>query len=147
MNNTELLQLIKFGENIHVEFKKSSDVLTKDVYETVCSFSNRDGGHIFLGVDDKGEITGVSIESVEKIQKDFISSINNKDRVLQLSNFSPYPKNPAISKVFREMGLADELGSGMRNTYKYTKLYSGGIPQFCENRGIEKGKVLKKIDC
>jgi ATP-dependent DNA helicase RecG len=30
------------------------------------------------------------------------------------------------------MGLADELGSGMRNTYKYTKLYSGGIPEFCE---------------
>ena len=30
------------------------------------------------------------------------------------------------------MGLEDELGSGMRNTYKYTKLYSGGIPEFCE---------------
>ena len=28
--------------------------------------------------------------------------------------------------------MADELGSGMRNTYKYTKLYSGGIPEFCE---------------
>jgi len=27
--------------------------------------------------------------------------------------------------VFREIGLADELGSGMRNTYKYTQLYSG----------------------
>ena len=52
--------------------------------------------------------------------------------ILQLSNFSPYPKNPAISKVFREIGLADELGSGMRNTYKYTKLYSGGVPEFCE---------------
>lgn len=28
--------------------------------------------------------------------------------------------------------LADELGSGMRNTYKFTKLYSGGVPQFIE---------------
>ena len=34
--------------------------------------------------------------------------------------------------MFREIGLADELGSGMRNTYKYTKLYSGGEPQFIE---------------
>jgi ATP-dependent DNA helicase RecG len=34
--------------------------------------------------------------------------------------------------VFREIGLADELGSGMRNTYKYTKLYSGGTPEFVE---------------
>lgn len=27
---------------------------------------------------------------------------------------------------------ADELGSGMRNTYKYTQLYSGGTPEFIE---------------
>ncbi len=51
---------------------------------------------------------------------------------LELATFSPFPKNPAISKVFREIELADELGSGMRNTYKYTKLYSGGEPQFVE---------------
>ena len=51
---------------------------------------------------------------------------------LQLSSFEPYSKNPPISKVFREIGLADELGSGMRNTYKYTQLYSGGTPEFIE---------------
>ena len=34
--------------------------------------------------------------------------------------------------MFWEIGLADELGSGMRNTYKYTKLYSGGTPEFIE---------------
>lgn len=51
---------------------------------------------------------------------------------LSLSTFEPFPKNPPISKVFREIGLADELGSGMRNTYKYTKMYSGGEPQFVE---------------
>ena len=51
---------------------------------------------------------------------------------LDISAFEPFPKNPPISKVFREIGLADELGSGMRNTYKYTKLYSGGVPEFIE---------------
>ena len=51
---------------------------------------------------------------------------------MDLNTFQPFPKNPAISKVFREIGLADELGSGMRNTYKYTKMYSGGVPQFVE---------------
>ena len=51
---------------------------------------------------------------------------------LHLSSFEPYAKNPPISKVFREIELADELGSGMRNTYKYTKLYSGGTPEFIE---------------
>lgn len=52
---------------------------------------------------------------------------------LLLSSFEPYAKNPPISKVFREIGLADELGSGMRNTYKYTQLYSGGTPEFIED--------------
>lgn len=47
-------------------------------------------------------------------------------------NFEPFPKNPPIPKVFREIGLADELGSGTRNTYKYTKMYSGDEPQFIE---------------
>ncbi len=41
--------------------------------------------------------------------------------------------------MFREIGLADELGSGMRNTYKFTKLYSGGVPQFLE------GDIFKTI--
>lgn len=51
---------------------------------------------------------------------------------MRLDRFEPFPKNPPISKVFREIGLADELGSGMRNTNKYTKLYSGGTPSFDE---------------
>ena len=51
---------------------------------------------------------------------------------LHLKTFRPFAKNPPIAKVFREIGLADELGSGMRNSYKYTKMYSGGEPIFTE---------------
>ena len=40
---------------------------------------------------------------------------------LNPSNFAPYPKNPNIAKVFREIGFADELGSGVKNLYKYSK--------------------------
>ncbi|EHI55072.1 hypothetical protein HMPREF9333_01791 [Johnsonella ignava ATCC 51276] len=58
---------------------------------------------------------------------------------LDLQKFEPFPKNPAISKVFREIGLADELGSGMRNTYKYTQLYSGQNPLF------EEGDIFRTI--
>ena len=56
---------------------------------------------------------------------------------LELNKFEPCPKNPPISKVFREIGYADELGSGMRNTNKYTKLYSGGVPKFVEENTFE----------
>ena len=56
---------------------------------------------------------------------------------LNLQTFKPFPKNPPISKVFREIGFADELGSGMRNSYKYTKLYSGAEPEFIEGDVFE----------
>ena len=56
-----------------------------------------------------------------------------------MQKFEPFPKNPAISKVFREIGLEDELGSGMRNTYKYTQLYSG------QNLLFEEGDIFRTI--
>lgn len=58
---------------------------------------------------------------------------------LDIRSFEPFAKNPAISKVFREIGYADELGSGMRNSYKYTMMYSGAEPEFIE------GDVFKII--
>ena len=64
---------------------------------------------------------------------------------LDLQKFEPFPKNPAISKVFREIGLADELGSGMRNTCKYTQLYSGQNPLFEEGDIFRTIIPLKKI--
>lgn len=42
--------------------------------------------------------------------------------------FSPFPKNPVIAKFFKEIGRVEELGSGVRNSFKYGKLYSGGEP-------------------
>lgn len=52
---------------------------------------------------------------------------------LNVDFYEPYPKNPKIAKLFKEIGLADELGSGVRNMIKYTKIYSGGIPEFKED--------------
>ena len=76
MTETELLNLINGGENIQVEFKKSTNEMTKDVYDTVCAFSNRDGGHIFLGVKDNGTILGIRPDCVERMKKDFVTAVN-----------------------------------------------------------------------
>lgn len=77
----ELLKLISNGESVTVEFKKSRIEVTKDVYETVCAFSNRNGGHIFLGVKDNGEILGIEADKVDKIKKEFVTSINNENKM------------------------------------------------------------------
>ena len=60
------------------------------------------------------------------------ANLSHGHGTLELASFEPFQKNPPISKIFREIGLADELGSGMRNTYKYTRLYSGSEPEFVE---------------
>lgn len=77
----ELFTLIQNGESLEVEFKKSTNDITKDVYETVCSFSNRNGGHIFLGVKDNGTILGIQPDCVEQMKKNFVTSINNENKM------------------------------------------------------------------
>ncbi|MCL2664506.1 MAG: transcriptional regulator, partial [Defluviitaleaceae bacterium] len=54
-------------------------------------------------------------------------------------NFTPQSKNPIIAKFFMNIGRADQLGSGIRNLYKYTKLYSGEEPVLIE------GDIFKTI--
>lgn len=40
-------------------------------------------------------------------------------------NFEPNPKNPIIAAFFRNIGISDQLGSGVRNLFKYSRYYSG----------------------
>lgn len=78
----ELKKKIATGEKIDVEFKRAEEALNKDVYETVCSFNNRNGGDLFLGVVDKTkEIVGVKPECIDKMLKDFTTSINNPQKI------------------------------------------------------------------
>lgn len=50
------------------------------------------------------------------------------------NNFTPVAKNPTISKLMLQMGLVEEVGSGMRNVYKYLPFYSkGSMVDFIDN--------------
>lgn len=82
MTGKELRVLINEGEKIDVEFKKSENDLNKDVYKSICSFNNRNGGHIFLGVvDGTREIKGVNPDKIDKMLKDFTTTVNNANKV------------------------------------------------------------------
>jgi len=47
---------------------------------------------------------------------------------VDIDDFNSEPKNPTIARVFRLMGLADELGSGFKNIKKYCKIYTDSSP-------------------
>lgn len=62
-------ELIAQGEGISVEFKECKDSLPKSIFETICSFLNRFGGDIFLGVADDGTILGIDKKNLKKSEQ------------------------------------------------------------------------------
>lgn len=98
----------------------------------------RSAGLILLDQDSRRE--GITMAAILLFGKDttIMSALpqHKTDMIFRVQNLDRYDDRDAILK---EIGLADELGSGMRNTYKFTKLYSGGVPQFVE------GDVFKTV--
>ena len=47
-----------------------------------------------------------------------------------LKNYTPFAKNPTLAKFFREIGYAEELGSGFIKIIENSYLYSGQPPIF-----------------
>lgn len=58
MEIAEVRKLIASGEGQHVEFKKKANHPEKIIKEVV-AFANSSGGHLFVGVDDNGTISGL----------------------------------------------------------------------------------------
>lgn len=64
MTKTELLELLKNGENSGVEFKRD-DVRPETLAEEMAGLLNLEGGHILLGVEDDGTISGLTRDPKE----------------------------------------------------------------------------------
>ncbi len=84
MTRETIQKLLDMGESFTIEYKKNKNRLSSDVYETVCSFGNRYGGHILLGVTEVerdgrrvGNVTGVDKNEVYNMRRDFINNLNN----------------------------------------------------------------------
>lgn len=76
-----ILDLISQGEGVTIEFKECKNEVAAEVYPTVCSFSNRFGGHILMGVADNGEIIGVNPNCVKDMRKNFSNMLNNPQKI------------------------------------------------------------------
>ena len=81
MEQERFKEILEIGETIRVEFKRCGNGIESDTYETVCSFLNRFGGDLFLGVTDSGRVVGVPENSVSSMIKNFISCVSNSDLI------------------------------------------------------------------
>lgn len=69
--------ILAIGETVAVEFKRCGNGIESDTYETVCSFLNRFGGDIFLGVLDDGTVSGVPEKAAPDMVENFIKVVSN----------------------------------------------------------------------
>ena len=68
-------------EGLALEFKRATDHLPSNFFETVCAFLNLDGGLIVLGVEDDGTVSGVAPAAVERIKADIANLSNNPQKL------------------------------------------------------------------
>ena len=81
MNKHQLHEIIKGGEGLTVEFKECRERISRNVYESICAFLNRQGGHLVLGVKDSGTIAGISPSVFSNIKKDLVTTLNNPPQI------------------------------------------------------------------
>ena len=145
----QLQNIIQNGENVSVEFKKCISELNHTVYETVCSFLNRTGGHLILGVDDNGDVIGVNANCIESMIKNFVNAVNNPELLNPTFYFSPevftienkkviYIYIPESSQVHRYKGkVYDRVGDAdndiTNNHYLINNIYLRKNREFTEN--------------
>lgn len=90
INDVVLVELLKAGENDHVEFKSSlrwdykqnqmNKALENVILKTIAAFLNTNGGTLIIGVDDSGSVLGLEndYETVSKKSSDgFILTLTN----------------------------------------------------------------------
>ncbi|MBN2442568.1 MAG: putative DNA binding domain-containing protein, partial [Spirochaetales bacterium] len=77
----DINKLLQKGEGIRVEYKTAEKGIPGDLWETIVSFSNTDGGIIFLGVNDDGEIRGINPEFISKYQKEIVTNLKNDQNI------------------------------------------------------------------
>jgi ATP-dependent DNA helicase RecG len=108
------------------------DKILREIFSNLLAHQDFSSGYVAKFVIEKGRMYTENANQAHGIG------------TLNLQTFAPFAKNPPISRVFRDAGLADELGSGMRNIYKYTRLnslYSGNEPQFIEGADIFRAVI------
>lgn len=106
MTKLELLELIQNGENSWVEFKRD-DRRTRDFSEDfakeIVAFSNGKGGKIIMGVEDDGNITGLS-------EAGFEEWVMNVCRTLVRPGVIPFYEEIEIDQLHRVATVHIDMG-------------------------------------
>lgn len=74
MKKRDILDLIRVGEGLTVEFKEN---ISKDLGKEICAFANAKGGKIVLGLSDAGKFIGINVtNSLKSNIQDYARNID-----------------------------------------------------------------------
>jgi ATP-dependent DNA helicase RecG len=117
ITRTDLLEIIRNGENSGVEFKRDT-VQNHDLAKELVAFSNFEGGIVLLGVEDDGNVAGLTRPNIEEW---VMTTCRDKIRPAIIPFFEIIKdiepgKNIAIVRVSRGLYVYS-LWHNNRNTY------------------------------
>ena len=143
----QILPIIAQGETLTVEFKSDKNRLhDKDLIEAIVGLANTNGGYLFVGVEDDGEITGLhkSHDNAQGLMSFVASrtspSINVNAKIHTLEGFKI-----AVIEVLRSMSLV----ATSEGLIQRRRLKADGSPEsvpFLPHEFIQRQSSLKLID-
>ncbi|RLZ10454.1 AlbA family DNA-binding domain-containing protein [Faecalibacter macacae] len=83
MTNQEIENILSKGEGTRIEFKKCDDgKVPRSIYDTICSFLNKEGGVILAGVDDNGDVNGIPEDKLSSFITTVSTTVNNPSTII-----------------------------------------------------------------
>lgn len=115
--NAQVSQYLDSGEGISVEFKRCGNQPGQDVFETICSFANRQGGNLLLGVLDDGTVEGIPMRSALDVERNIVNVVGNQKlfNVAPLVKFErlPVAEDRLVLRVWVPMGSSLYMFKGV----------------------------------
>ena len=88
-------KLIAAGQNTRSVWKSCRNGVHTDVFETICAFLNSGGGTLLLGVEENGNVTGLSVRAISEIIKGLKKAAANTD--IFRPSFYLFPEEEILS--------------------------------------------------
>lgn len=95
MENKKFMDILQLGEDSKTQFKEyfsSVDAMAAEIG----AFANTEGGRIFVGVNDRGEITGLTKENISQLNQ-------------MVSNVCSRKIDPTLSVITENLKLEDKI--------------------------------------
>jgi membrane protein YdbS with pleckstrin-like domain len=99
---SDVKSLIKYGESLHVEFKETlrfdtrkkevSKEIERMVLKTIVGFLNSNGGTLIVGVNDRGEVTGLATDYTSLPKKNRDGLENHLSMLIKVAIGLPFAK-------------------------------------------------------